>query len=97
MSGGWQGSTRGKSTSTSQWRRLRLQVLERDEGVCRLCGDPGATEVDHIVNVASGGAELDPANCQAVHTLCHRKKTSAEANAARPREKRAPERHPGLL
>lgn len=96
MSGQWKGSTRGKTTSTTEWKRLRLQVLDRDRGVCYLCGQAGATEVDHRLNVAAGGTD-ELSNLGAVHTDCHRKKTSAEANAARPRQKRPAEQHPGLL
>jgi hypothetical protein len=38
-----------------EWRRLRLAVLARDRRVCRWCG-ARATEADHLVPVAEGGA-----------------------------------------
>ena len=50
-------------------QELRRAVIDRDRGVCRRCGQPGA-EIDHI-----NGASLDPANLQLLCADCHRKKT----------------------
>lgn len=51
------------------WRVVRQQVLERDDHRCQL-RYPGcqgeATEVDHVADVAMGGALYDPDNCRAV-------------------------------
>lgn len=104
MSGRWSGSTRGRTTATAAWRRLRAEILERDGGRCYLCGGLGADTVDHKVSVANGGSD-DPSNLGAVHDRawphCHKKKSAAEggraAAAKRGRERREPERHPGLL
>lgn len=58
-----------------RWQRLRLMVL-RGEPLCRQCGAP-ATDVDHIVPRAQGGAdELD--NLQALCHSCHSRKTNRE-------------------
>ncbi|WP_227979968.1 HNH endonuclease [Nocardia spumae] len=77
----WAGSTRGQATSHSGWRRLREQILERDNYTCYLCGRPGADTVDHIVSVARGGSDI-PSNLGAVHDRvaphCHRAKTNRE-------------------
>ncbi len=97
----WEGSRRGKFTSTATWRRFRLTILEHDGHSCTVPGCPTPTDrvsVDHITNAKSGGAPLDPANCQ---TLCyqhHLGKTSAEGNKARWKHmaRRPPEPHPGL-
>lgn len=33
-------------------RAQKDRILRRDGGVCHACGHPGATQVDHVVNVA---------------------------------------------
>ena len=97
----WEG-TRTKSgdvTATAAWRRVRKQVLERDRHVCQL-REPGCTgraeQVDHIINVAAGGAPLDPKNLQSACPTCNGRKAQREATIARNAWKRKPERHPGL-
>lgn len=52
---------------------FRRRVLARDV-LCRLCGERAATEVDHIVPLARGGADND-GNMQGVCRACHAKKT----------------------
>lgn len=50
-----------------------LVVLERDDGVCGICGkdvDPTDFHVDHIVAIANGG-EHSYANVQTAHPLCN--------------------------
>jgi 5-methylcytosine-specific restriction enzyme A len=89
-------------TNTAAWKRLRRTVLERDGHQCQVRGPActgHATQVDHIINVANGGAELDPANCQAICTPCNARKASAEGAAARARRKaqRPKPLHPGLM
>jgi 5-methylcytosine-specific restriction endonuclease McrA len=73
-------------TSTAAWKRLRLEVLERDGYECQI-RDIGctvaATQVDHIVNTAAGGAELDPDNCQSACPPCNARKAQREATKAR--------------
>jgi hypothetical protein len=47
----------------SAWKRVRLEVLERDHWLCRIQAEGclvRATEVDHIVPWRVGGAVLDP-------------------------------------
>ncbi len=41
-----------------------------------------ATEVDHIVNVESGGTD-DDSNLEAICSPCHKAKTAREAQAGR--------------
>ena len=53
-----------------------LVVLERDDGMCGICGgdvDPADFHVDHIVPVSRGG-EHAYYNVQASHPLCNRRK-----------------------
>lgn len=70
------------------WRRLRDEVLERDGYVCRCseCRALGrvleAHEVDHVIPKALGGTD-DLGNLQAINGDCHRRKSQAEAAAAR--------------
>lgn len=81
-----------KSSSLKQdrggrpWRRKRQRVLQRDKGLCQPCLKQGvytpATEVDHIVNIASGGTDSDD-NLQAICGPCHKAKTLEEARRSR--------------
>lgn len=55
---------------------LPLVVLERDDGVCGICGedvDPTCFHVDHIVPLARGG-EHSYANTQTAHPHCNMSK-----------------------
>lgn len=66
------------------WRRLREQILIRDNYLCQCClANDGrvtmATEVDHIVNVASGGTD-DWGNLSSICAPCHKVKTARESN-----------------
>jgi len=64
----------------STWRRLRRMVLNR-EPLCRECLKEGrltpATEVDHIIPLASGGTN-DLENLQPLCHSCHSRKTAKE-------------------
>lgn len=96
MAGGWSGSTRA-ARLPGNWRALRAQTLARDGHRCtrlhdgQRCAQP-ATEVDHVDR--DGGNHPD--NLASVCTRCHAHKTAAEGNAARTRQRRDPEPHPGL-
>ncbi|WP_425301263.1 HNH endonuclease [Nocardia wallacei] len=43
-----------------------------------------AVEVDHIVNVGSGGDRYDWANLQSLCRICHAAKTASEARTSPP-------------
>jgi 5-methylcytosine-specific restriction endonuclease McrA len=77
----WRAATKGgrcalhqlpksRAGSTRRYRKQRARVLARDDGVCWICGEPGADSVDHIVRVRDGGTD-DPANLAAVHLACN--------------------------
>lgn len=96
----WENSTR-RQRLPRNWPSIRQQVFRRDRDLCQvrledtgtICGDP-ATEVDHIV----AGDNHDLSNLQAICTWHHRRKSSAEGAAARPKFEsrfRKPEAHPG--
>jgi 5-methylcytosine-specific restriction protein A len=56
------------------WRRVRVYVLIRDRYTCQIRGRKckgHATEVDHIVSRADGGALFDPANLRAACKPCN--------------------------
>lgn len=91
MSQGWRSKPLPKG-----WERKQRRILKRDGHKCYLCGAEGCRQVDHIVPVSQGGGEEDE-NLAAICDLCHGHKTALEANAAKPKRKRPPERHPGLL
>ena len=57
------------------WPRIRKQILLRDGYVCQINGPrctKVATEVDHIVPRAAGGALYDPSNLRASCLKCNR-------------------------
>ena len=66
-----------------RWQKLRRMLL-RTNPTCEACArkEPPevtpATEVDHIVALAKGGARLDVANLQALCKACHARKTVRE-------------------
>lgn len=66
------------------WRRLREEILKRDDYLCQ-CEEcqalgrvrPG-NEVDHIVPRSQGGKD-DPSNLRAINDECHKLKTRRES------------------
>jgi 5-methylcytosine-specific restriction endonuclease McrA len=61
-----------------------LVVLERDDGVCGICGrdvDPAAFDIDHVVPLARGG-EHSYANVQIAHPTCNKRKWAHLEEAA---------------
>lgn len=60
------------------WDAARTYVIHRDRFTCRRCGRRHRVrelEVDHIVEIARGGASLDYDNLQTLCRSCHREKT----------------------
>jgi 5-methylcytosine-specific restriction enzyme A len=69
------------------WDAARSYVFRRDRFTCQICRRRYRVrflEVDHIVEIARGGAPLDYLNLQTVCRSCHRRKT-VEFLRARPR------------
>ena len=56
---------------TAEWRKLRVEILRRDQNTCYICGTPNANEVDHIRPRSKGGAEYDPENLAAICRRCN--------------------------
>lgn len=65
----------------AEWRRVRLQVLERDGRVCRYCGR-AATTVDHVVPKIKGGSD-DLGNLVAACVRCNTSKGDRPAPGRR--------------
>lgn len=65
--------------SRSEFNRLRLRVLKRDQHTCYLCAATDCVTADHITPVAEGGAHKDTRNWATICTDCHREKTRREA------------------
>ncbi|MFZ9890005.1 MAG: HNH endonuclease, partial [Myxococcota bacterium] len=44
---------------SAAWRRARLAVIARDEGICQLCGRlvTERHQIDHIIEKAHGGSD----------------------------------------
>lgn len=68
------------------WRRLRQQIMMRDQGLCQACLRKGvvtpAQEVDHIKPIAEGGRDIE-SNLEAICKPCHKVKTQAESQRAK--------------
>ncbi len=58
---------------TQAWRKAALAAVERDHGLCALCGRPGADTADHVVERRHGGTD-HPSNLRAVHRGCHNRR-----------------------
>ena len=78
-------SKRREKTTVSGWEQQRRakRVLEREDGICHVCREWGADQVDHIVPLSQGGKD-DESNLAAIHSdPCHREKTAREAREGR--------------
>lgn len=80
----WAGSRRRESTLSgwAQQRRAK-RILRRYDGICHVCGQPGASEVDHVIPLGEGGPDVED-NLRPIHPdPCHKRKTQEEAARAR--------------
>jgi 5-methylcytosine-specific restriction endonuclease McrA len=73
---GWQPAKRVRRDQldrvygTQAWRKLAAWVVARDNGICHLCGEPGADTAHHLIEKRQGGSD-DPTNLRAIHRGCH--------------------------
>ena len=69
--------------STAAWRRFRRAFLDANP-LCIECAVPTpATDVDHIIPLAKGGARLDYTNCRALCHSHHSRHTAIESSGWR--------------
>jgi 5-methylcytosine-specific restriction endonuclease McrA len=69
------------------WDSARSFVLLRDRYTCQICGARRRArelDVDHIVEIARGGAALEYSNLQTICRACHRAKTREFLRLAKP-------------
>lgn len=52
------------------WNRISREVIERDNGICHVCGQPGADTVDHLHRRRDGGGQ-DRQLLAAAHRSCN--------------------------
>lgn len=60
--------------STRAWRKLRQEILERDEYTCIYCGGR-ANQVDHISSLQSGGGD-ERSNLASACQSCNLRKST---------------------
>ena len=84
------------NTAPGRDRKLARQCIKEHGGICHVCGQPGATQADHVIPLAENGPPgID--NLRPIHkTPCHLAKTQAEAGRGRARKSptRKPPPHP---
>lgn len=65
--------------STKRWKRLRVEILRRDDWQCVQCGARGRLEVDHVQPVRTHPElAFEPGNLQTLCPACHTRKTRIE-------------------
>lgn len=76
-------SAAGRGYGSAAWQRVRLAVIARDDGICRMCGlvihRPGEAHIDHIVEKpVDEAAEATPLEgLQLLCQRCHGRKTAS--------------------
>lgn len=80
----WASSNRSQRTISGSKQQARAaRVLRSHNGICHICGQPGADQADHVIPLAEDGPDTE-ANMRPIHSEpCHRQKTQAEAARAR--------------
>jgi len=70
---------RGNPRSGWEEQARNRRTIRQHHGICYLCGQPGATEVDHVIPLRVTGPAGDvETNRRPAHHLCHVEKTRAE-------------------
>lgn len=66
---------------SASWRRTRLAVIARDEGICQFCGcvvaGPRQAQVDHIIPKVDGGSDAME-NLRLLCLACHSWRTAMD-------------------
>jgi hypothetical protein len=80
--GGWeQADSNAAFYWSHEWRQVRKEVIERDDGKCTQCGDkPDRPVVHHLIPIDEGGDKFNKSNlitvCQSCHNYIHKKSYS---------------------
>ncbi|HVT76988.1 MAG TPA: HNH endonuclease [Acidimicrobiales bacterium] len=61
--------------------------MRRDRGICHVCGQPGADQVDHVIPVAEGGPDTVDDKAPIHARPCHIAKTAEESRRGRARRR----------
>ena len=64
------GSRHHAALDRRRWATVRLQVLDRDNYRCQLCGSYG-NETDHVVSLSRGGSPYDLSNLRCACRSCN--------------------------
>ena len=72
-----------KRISGRRWQRIVRYIVARDQGICWICGLPGATSADHILAIADGGHATHPGNLAAAHLYCNLSRAAHGTNSIR--------------
>lgn len=70
------------------WQARKRRIIRRDNGICHICGQPGADTADHIIPWANGGTDTDDNLAAAHHDTgqrCNRIKGDGTVEEARRR------------
>jgi 5-methylcytosine-specific restriction endonuclease McrA len=61
-----------RKKNSTQWKKLRLMILNRDSWSCQYCGEVERSEmtIDHIIPIARGGTD-EPENLIAACKRCN--------------------------
>lgn len=76
-------------SKAEQQRRAR-KILRIHRGICHVCSEPFADQVDHVIPLAEGGPDTED-NLRPIHARpCHEAKTKREAARGRARARGRP-------
>jgi 5-methylcytosine-specific restriction endonuclease McrA len=66
-----------RNGSTYRWRKLRQEILKRDDFRCLYCGS-AATHIDHVTPLDKGGTD-EPDNLVSACAACNLRKGTQDA------------------
>ena len=70
-------NTKKRNGSTYRWRKLRQEILKRDDFRCLYCGS-AATHIDHVTPLDKGGSD-EPNNLASSCATCNLRKATQDA------------------